>query len=65
MRYDLLDMLWPFGVKYLPGGVRWLARFFLLVLSKIMQLHCPKAEGPISVRVLKPLTGPIQTRGTL
>ena len=45
MRCDMLGMLWHFGVKQLPGGVRWLTRFLLLVLSRIMQLHCPNSQN--------------------
>ena len=32
MRCDLLDLLWPFGVQLLVGGVTWVTGFFLLVL---------------------------------
>ena len=44
MRCDLLDLLWPFGVQLLAGGVTCVTRV-LLVLSRIMQLHCPNSQN--------------------
>ena len=45
MHCDMLDLLWPFGMQLLAGGVTWVTGFLLLMLLRIMQVHCPNFQN--------------------